>query len=460
MKKGIGFIFLLGFVLSCQAEKNLHSGIFLGGQIVNPSSRAVTLYQGTQVIEMLDLGENLRFQRQYDSLPDGIYKLEHLPEYQTLLLEDQDSLWVRINAAAFDESMVYSGVGASKNNFLLELFLKQEAENNYLSSKYSNNKRTFNAIIDSLLLEKKQLWIQMDSLNTLSPIAQKVTQAAYIYPYANIRERYALLRGAQWTEEEDSLFFSYRRFLNYGDNDLAFFDPYVNYIISYISQKALKSEEAYFKIKQTTDFNIRRLEVLDREISGNLLRNNIARALAFEEVLNFANHDEHERFIQYYITVNSSPSYLAEVLELHSDISRMDVGKLLPKVQLQNAKREIVSSASLSNGKPTVLYFWSQTQMNQYRNTLDRVLRLKKQYPEIRFVGICIQPYNALVDQVQKMMELNPEDQFALINFEKASKAWVLTLLNKSIVLNSRGKLLQGFGNLSDPKFEKVLEGI
>ena len=162
MKKGIGFIFLLGVVLGCQPEKSLRGGIFLGGQIVNPSSRAVTLYQGSQVIEMLDLGENLRFQRQYDSLPDGIYKLEHLPEYQTLLLEDRDSLWVRINAAAFDESMVYSGVGASKNNFLLELFLKQEEENNYLSSKYSNNKRTFNAIIDSLLLEKKQLWIQMD----------------------------------------------------------------------------------------------------------------------------------------------------------------------------------------------------------------------------------------------------------------------------------------------------------
>ena len=76
------------------------------------------------------------------------------------------------------------------------------------------------------------------------------------------------------------------------------------------------------------------------------------------------------------------------------------------------------------------------------------------------FVGICIQPFNALVDQVQKMMELNPEDQFALIDFEKASKAWVLTLLNKSIVLNKRGVLIEGFGNLSDPNFEKVLEGL
>ena len=46
----------------------------------------------------------------------------------------------------------------------------------------------------------------MDSLNKLSPIAQKVTQAAYIYHYANIRERYALLRGAKWTPQEDSLF--------------------------------------------------------------------------------------------------------------------------------------------------------------------------------------------------------------------------------------------------------------
>ena len=114
---------------------------------------------------MLDLGENLRFQRQYDSLPDGIYKLEHLPEYQTLLLEDQDSLWVRINAAAFDESMVYSGVGASKNNFSARAVFKTRSRSQLpLFKVFEQSTLLFNAIIDSLLLEKKQLWIQMDSL--------------------------------------------------------------------------------------------------------------------------------------------------------------------------------------------------------------------------------------------------------------------------------------------------------
>lgn len=460
MKKGLIFLLFYLLLLGCQPREKERSGIFLGGQIVNPSSRDVTLYQGSQEIDTISLDENLRFERKYDSLPNGIYKLEHIPEYQTLLLEEKDSLWVRINAADFDESIVFSGVGASKNNFLIELFLKQENENAFLSSKYSSDKETFKQIIDSLLLQKKGLWIQMDSVNNLSPIAQKVTQAAYIYPYANIRERYALLRGSQWNQKEDSLFFDYRKFLNFGDNDLAFFDPYVNYIINFISQKALNMGESYFKVKQTTRFNIRRLEVLDKEISGKLLRNNLARAIAFEEILTFENHREHELFLQYYATINTSPSYLAEVLGLHNDINKMEPNKPLPKIQLQTVERNTIESEILSDGTPKVLYFWSQTQMNQYRSTLDRVERLQEKYPNIRFIGICIQPFNTLVDQIQEMMNLNPEDQFALIDFEKASKAWVLTLLNKSIILNSKGLIVEGFGNFYDMEFEKVLEGL
>jgi len=451
-------ILFFGLLLGCESTKKQRSGIFLGGQIVNPSSRSVTLYQGADVIEMLELDENLRFQRQYDSLPSGIYKLEHLPEYQTLLLEGKDSILVRINAASFDESIVFTGIGASKNNFLVELHLKQEAENRFLSSKYSSPKKDFKELIDSLLMEKKAMWIQMDSLNNLSPIAQKVTQAAYIYPYANIRERYALLRGTQWTTKEDSLFFNFRRYLKYDDTDLAFFDPYVNYLLNFISQKALQSGESYFKVRQTTDFNIRRLEVLEKEIKGKLLRNSLARVIAVEEILTFENHDQHELFLQYYSTINTSPAYFAEVLALHSDISKMEVGKPLPIVELQNSKRETISSASLAKGTPTVLYFWSQTQMNHYRNTLKRVKKLQVEHPNIRFTGICIQPFNALVDQVQKMMEILPENQYALVNFEKASKAWVLTLLNKAIIINSQGTIIEGFGNFSEEAFEGLLE--
>ena len=173
-------ILLILLIVSCSIPDE-RSGIFFGGQIINPSSRSVTFYQGNNVIETLNLDNNFRFQKKFDSIDSGIYKLEHLPEYQTLLLEEKDSLWVRINAAAFNASVVFSGIGASKNNFLMELLLKQEAEGEFLSSKYSSNSEVFTTILDSLLLEKKKLWIKMDIANTLTPIAQKITQAAYIY---------------------------------------------------------------------------------------------------------------------------------------------------------------------------------------------------------------------------------------------------------------------------------------
>lgn len=451
-------LFLLGIICSCSAEKQPTNRIFFGGQIVNPSSRIVTLYQGNKSVETFQLDAALRFQKKYDSLSSGIFKLEHLPEYQSLLLEEGDSLWVRINAAAFDESIVYSGSGAAKNNFLMELFLKQEKENQYLSSKYASDRNIFSKLLDSMLMEKKNLWIGMDSLNSLSPIAQKVTQAAYIYPYATVRERYALLRGSQWTAEEDSIYFSFRKYLNYGDNDLAFFDPYINYVLNYINKKAVKPGASYFQIKQTTDFNIKRLEVLDKNIKGTLLRNNLARAIAFEEILTFENHGQHERFLQFFATINTSTVYLAEVLGLHGDISSMEPKKRLPKIMLQNAKRETINSATLANEKTTVIYFWSQTQMNHYRDTLERVKSFQEQYPKIRFVGICIQPFNTMVDEVQKIMEVDKENQFALVDFENARKEWVLTLLNKAIILDSKGKIIEGFGNFSDSNFESLLK--
>ena len=121
------------FVFSCTEKEDENKRVFIAGQIINPSSRTVTFYEGNKIVDMFELDEQLRFQKYYDSLSNGIFKLEHLPEYQSLLLEQGDSLWVRINAATFDESVVYSGKGASKNNFLMELFLKQEKENQFLS---------------------------------------------------------------------------------------------------------------------------------------------------------------------------------------------------------------------------------------------------------------------------------------------------------------------------------------
>jgi len=448
-------ICILLFLQSCQQEIK-SDRIFFGGQIINPSSNYVTLYKDNKTIDTLALNVNYRFIKYYDSLESGIYKIEHFPEYQSVFLEKGDSIWARINASSFDESIVYSGHGAAKNNFMMDLYLRFEEENSFLSSKYSNDSKSFSKIIDSLLLEKKNKWIAMDSINQLSPIAQKITQAAYIYPYATRKERYALLRGTFWDQKHDSVYFDYRKYLSLGETDLAFFDPYINYLLNYLSKKALDSAQNYFLNRQKTDFNIKRLQLINTNIKGNVLRNNLSRAVAFEELMKVQNIESHDKFLKQFFLVNTSQPYLNEVLDLHNAIEGMSRGQKLPIIPLQNHQLEVVNSDQLIT-QPTVFYFWSQTQMSHYRNTIMKAKRLEKEYPNYQFKGICLQAFNEIVFEVHRMMDIDPESQLAFTDFNQDSKKWVLSLLNRAIVVDEKGIIIEGFGNFNATNFSDLL---
>ncbi len=452
------FLFLgLCLLLSCNQSDEPPTSAFFGGQIINPSSEYIALYKYDQRIDSLALDENNRFAKQYDSINFGLFKMEHLPENQMVLIEAGDSIWSRANMSDFNASLVFSGLGSAKNNFLMDIFLDLEDEIGFLSSKYASDSQEFAHIIDSLLLEKRSKWDTFVTQNKLSPLAQKVTQAAYVYPYANRLERYALIRG-ETAVKNDSTYFAFREFLEYGEKDLIFFEPYITYLMSYLSQEALEEGKNFLQEKGNTKFNIKRLELIDQRINHSTLRNILARTVAYEELLNFRNHAYHESFLKYYMRLNSSPLYLTEILGLHRALIQMEPGQRLPVAQLENHEGEITNSDDAFAGQPTVLYFWSQTQMNHFKRTHERVMRYKKQFPNYRFIGICIQPYNNLVRNYQEIMKIDPVDQLALVNFEQVSNEWVITLLNKGIILDKNGVILEGFANFSATNFPDLLQ--
>lgn len=456
MKKAF-YIVLLYFVYACSSEW-VPEGAFLGGQIINPSSKTVSIYKNNKLLDSIVLGANNRFERRYDSLDYGIFKFEHLPESQTLLIEKGDSIWFRTNTTDFNSSLVFSGRGSAKNNFLMEIYLSLQKESSFLASKYSNKSSDFGEIIDSLLQEKRENWIKFDSINKLSPEAKIISQASYVYPYANRKERYALIRGRNITLEQDSLYFNFRKYLNFGEENLAYFEPYITYMLNFLNQEALVDGENFFQAKQTTEFNIRRLALIDQLIPTENLRNNLARTVAYEELINFKNFKQHDQFLKYYVTVNTSPEYELEIISLQASLMKMQVKQPLPEIMLEDTEFQNASSVAVLKGQKTVLYFWSQTQMNHYKRTQERVKQYKTEFPEFRFVGICIQSYNKLVRDYQKVMEINPKNQFAFVDFENARKKWVLTLLNKGIVIDEKGIILEGFGNFYSPNFKEILE--
>ena len=448
---------ILFFSNSCN-NKNSVDNFFLGGEIINPSSNYVNFYYNNIKIDSIELNSENKFFKNLENIQPGVYRIEHIPENQYIIIENGDSLWIRVNVEDFKESLSFSGRGSSKNNFLVDMSNLNDYENEFLSQIYNQGSYDYKIVIDSLMDEKKDIWELFNKSVNQRNLGRKITKASIKYNYYNKLERYALLRGREWSKEEREEFFSYRDEVDLNDSELSLFEPYVTYLMNFFNEKTLDSGEVYSYAKNNTDFNIKKLLIIDSQINDPYLKNNLARATAIEEILNFKNNDLHDEFIDYYTYVNTSNRYLDEITKLYNDIDKMKKGNVLPEVNILDFNGNTTSSSEEFLGSKTFIYFWSQTQMNHYRRTIRRIEELKQQYPQYRFVGICIQPYTDMVSQAQNILNLDLSNQFSFKDFESSSKDWVLTFLNKTIVTDEKVKIIDGFSNLFTNDIEKILE--
>ena len=114
--------------LSCNKASN-NTKTYFGGQVINPKDDYVYIYKDEQLLDSSKLSVNNKFLISLDSISLGLYIFKHWDELQYIYLEPNDSLLIRINTWDFDESLVFSGRGAERNNFLINLFLENEKEN-------------------------------------------------------------------------------------------------------------------------------------------------------------------------------------------------------------------------------------------------------------------------------------------------------------------------------------------
>ena len=137
------------------------------------------------------------------------YRIEHLPENQYIIIENGDSLWIRVNVEDFKESLTFSGKGSSKNNFLVDISNMDDYENEYLSRYYVEESDIFKSKIDSLMNEKLRIWDLFDKAVDQKKLSNSITKSSIKYNYFNKLERYALLRGTNWTRDKRESYYKY-----------------------------------------------------------------------------------------------------------------------------------------------------------------------------------------------------------------------------------------------------------
>ncbi len=142
-------------LLGCNTTNNNSCGYaFVGGEIVNPINDHLVLYDNIAPIDTLYLDDDNRFSFEIESLNPGLHSLVHGGEYQVILLEANDSLMLRLNTLDFDESLVFTGVGAKKNNYLINLSNTLESESQQVYKFSKSKPDVFLTSIDSLKNEK------------------------------------------------------------------------------------------------------------------------------------------------------------------------------------------------------------------------------------------------------------------------------------------------------------------
>jgi len=133
MKKNFIKNLIFIFIFSCNSFDN--EVTYFGGKIINKTSDKISLLKDENILNESLISNDDVFFMSIDSIADGLYNFKHLPEFQYLIFETADSLVMRLNAIDFDESLVFTGKGASKNNYLIDVFLKHEDEESFLNSK-------------------------------------------------------------------------------------------------------------------------------------------------------------------------------------------------------------------------------------------------------------------------------------------------------------------------------------
>ena len=418
------FIFLF---ISCE---NDNKTIFFGGKILNKSADKIILNKDDDIINESSIDENGFFQMKLDSINSGLYNFFLQPEFQYIILEKNDSIYIRLNSLDFDESLVFMGNGASKNNFLMDVFLNFEKNEDMLNTSFNESFENYIKELDSVLSVQENKFIEFKSKVKISEFAEKMINNAILYPYMEKLQSFILRRNIN-EELWDNIRNDFK--INFNDNDLTFFKPYIDFIYLYTFNITRIKNKEIDKI----DFQIERLNTINELISNNEIKSKLFRFLAFEVLLKNKSIYEKSKFIDEFLKISDFKNINNEVDELYKNQKKLTPGNDFPLVYFANQNGSILDITMEEKSKK-VLFFWSYDQNSHLNAIHQKILKLKNTYFNYKFYSININ------DSQSKWLDniiSNDVINIRSVNFDEMSKKLIIDNLNKIFFLNEKNKI-------------------
>ncbi len=464
------FGFLAASILclsGCVGVGKKANGTYLGGEIVNPRSNILTIIKNDVVIDTVQLDANNRFLYEFDNFESGLYNFVHA-EGQVLHLEEGDSLMLRLNTVEFDESLSYTGIGAKKNNFLMDLFLQKEKEDGKLNDLYQRLPKNFELALDSIYEIRKAMYANFKSKNTVSIEFDKMMDLALRVHNYQRKEQYPFTHYSRnkigFIKNLPDDFYSFRESIDMNDPSMEEFYGYIAYLENYFNHQSFLQygENLPYNIF-SYHHNIIEIKLIDSLISNPDIKDHLLRRLALVFI---ANNNEMGHTDEIYDAFDKSThksSTKKRIERVFMANKRMQAGHVIPDQLLVDAEGRLVTLHDVIE-KPTVLYFWSMDALansfDHMENAHRRSQELRSKFPEFDFVGIHINVANDLNkwQKAVKNHKYHIDREFQFKDYRKSLRDLVvLNHQSKTLLLYPDGKIYNSHSNLYQVGFEDEL---
>ncbi|ESU25298.1 hypothetical protein FLJC2902T_31060 [Flavobacterium limnosediminis JC2902] len=389
-----------------------------------------------------------------------MYTFRHEPEYQYIYFDKNDSIMLRLNTKEFDNSLVFCGRGDQKNNFLIEMFLKNESDRSY--DVFDKDYKRFSKTIDSSHAAKKAFylrrkteigWDEKFDLFAKASLDLDYLAKKEIYPIAHKRKK-----GEDVCKFLPKNYYSFRNEIDYNNEDLTTYVSFVRYMSAMLNNIAYKdctTEKDYEQSALAS--NIKKLNITDTLFKNQKIKNGVLNNIAFMYLLEDQNMANNKKFLDRYFQLSTDKSKHNEIRKISSAAQLLNPGKTLPPQTFINPLGEKIDFNSAIKGQ-TVVFFWTLSSKSHLEAVHKKAHDLKAKYPDLNFIAINMDDSNEDWLRTLATYNFDVTTELHATDLKKLKEEWVITKIHRVMLLNPDGTIKNAFVSLFDADFEKYLK--
>ena len=463
LKNYIVPLLFLCLLTSCKNEFTSDNyTAYFGGEVENPINRYVLFCKDNVVIDSILLNKDNTFFKKFDSLTPGLYTFKHDPEYQYVYFDKNDSIKVHIDSKDFDESIIFCGRGDEKNNFLMDMYLRNEKDKNNMFEVFDYNLDKFNTTINKTNNENEKFYTSKKEEIKWSNDFDIYAKALYEFPNYTKKEIYPIIHkmrtGEDVIEKLPKDYYAFRTSIDYSNEGLKEFSPFVMYLNHMLNNMASINYHNHFS---TTDLelktNINKMNIADTLIKNEKVKNLVLNTIAFQYLSEDQNIVNNKEFLEIYHKYSTDKSKKNEILKIGNAIQLLTVGKPLPEVKLVDIDGNIVSSNALIQ-RSTVFFFWSEKLNSHFIASHKKVAEFQKKYPNYNFIAINLDNGETTFKEILAKYNFKNIKEYHCKDFEDIKAKWAITKVHRTIIVNEDKTIKNGFTNMFDVNFINELK--